>query len=158
MPRDCAPNCKINVCQGPTTSALCGRAVGCLLHQVQMTQLYMTMDDVMRKNQMSFSFMAAMPAAMAIAFSLSAYWSMRRYRYTPIYRKIRGGLRVVHVIFNRSTGPTLDWFDQVLDPMESPATLFNCLQAGRVQSRSNIRYPLQPSATLHCRLHSSATV
>uniref|UniRef100_A0A7S4LBL3 Uncharacterized protein n=1 Tax=Eutreptiella gymnastica TaxID=73025 RepID=A0A7S4LBL3_9EUGL len=82
------------------------------LSKVQMTQLYMTMDDVMRKNQMSFSFMAAMPAAMAIAFSLSAYWSMRRYRYTPIYRKIRGGLRVVHVIFNRSTGPTLDWFDQ----------------------------------------------
>eukprot|EP00667_Euglena_gracilis_P005857 EG_transcript_5899 len=103
----------------PITSSLFGDMARLLLIQMQMqkvniTQLYIAMDDVMRKNELNFNVMAAMPATMLVLFGMYLYWTTRHFRATPVFREIRSGLRSTEVIFNRASGPSLHWFDQGL--------------------------------------------
>jgi len=101
----------------PVRSAVFGDMARLLLIQMQlqklnMTQLYVTMDDVLRKNELNFNIMAALPAGMLVIFGIYAYWTTRRFRAVPVYQRIRGGLREASMRINRASGPTLHWLDQ----------------------------------------------
>eukprot|EP00993_Chasmostoma_nieuportense_P007237 NODE_799_length_1858_cov_43.540728_g746_i0.p1 GENE.NODE_799_length_1858_cov_43.540728_g746_i0~~NODE_799_length_1858_cov_43.540728_g746_i0.p1 ORF type:complete len:603 (+),score=144.94 NODE_799_length_1858_cov_43.540728_g746_i0:44-1810(+) len=76
--------------------------------KVNITRLYISMDEVMTANELNFQLMAAVPAAMLCFFLIYLYFTRQRMTVAPVYRRLRRCLRGVEVIMNQPNG-RLTW-------------------------------------------------